>query len=365
MRIAFVNSGQSGVDYWRMWNPAEALKARGHEVVYFKKKPEFEPSEWFDYIFPADVVVIPWNLCKDTSGIKNIVSLFHALRNGKWNPKVFVDIDDHVKEIPDGFVNKKAVEKFMPLFEHVWKHSDGFLCATEVLAKYYSKFNKTYYCPNAVNPDDFVERPNANPRLRIGWAGGGQHSYDIGPVLAALKQILSEYKDVEIATCGLKFDINDIRYSTFDHVPFEHWFSHLAFMDFDIGIAYQEDNVFNSGKSNLKYLENAMMGTAGIYSKTESYSCVKNGKTGLVAKTFRDFVPHLRTLIESPTYRQRLIKDARKDVIENWNIKEKVLNWENAFNDSFKNNDTRLFKEVPKEELIQALNSTHLVENDG
>ena len=339
MKVVFVNPTQGGVDYWRFWNPARELKARGWDVKSFPfQKVNFSADEWFNELYPADIVVFGWNLCGDYVRLPSMLKLIDTLKmNEGWNPRIVIDIDDHIDRIPTGFYNKESIEKYLHIYQQLWSVADGILCSTPQIYEYYKQFSKTYLCQNAVNETDFYVRPKGNERIRIGWAGGGQHRYDIAPMVTSVQQLLKERDDIELVTCGIKFGIDSNRYFHYEHAPFETWFNHLAFLNIDIGIVYQEDNEFNNAKSNLKYMENAMMSTPSVYCGQGSYDCIKNGHTGLIAKDIYEIVTQVRVLLDSPKYRNKISKNARKDVLENWNIKNHIRSYENAFKEIYGN----------------------------
>jgi glycosyltransferase involved in cell wall biosynthesis len=96
----------------------------------------------------------------------------------------------------------------------------------------------------------------------------------------------------------------------------------LASCGFDIGIAPLETNRFNAGKSNLKYLELAVLGIPGVFTDFDPYKSVKQGKTGYKALKTDEWIDCLSKLIESPDLRKNMGIEARKHVLKDFNIKD-------------------------------------------
>ncbi|MFB0515827.1 MAG: glycosyltransferase [Candidatus Neomarinimicrobiota bacterium] len=129
--------------------------------------------------------------------------------------------------------------------------------------------------------------PPGNDPIRIGYAGGMTHGADFQQVVPALKRIQKEYR-------------NKVKLVFFWHLPeefeddptVEYLKGHKNYQDYArvlteanlaIGLAPLQSNRFNDCKSDIKYLEYASQGIAGVYSKIAPYSnSVKDGETGLL-----------------------------------------------------------------------------------
>jgi glycosyltransferase involved in cell wall biosynthesis len=87
------------------------------------------------------------------------------------------------------------------------------------------------------------------------------------------------------------------------------WLTHR--LRWDIALAPLADTPFNACKSDLKHLDYAAMGAAGIYSAVPAYTSVKHGETGWLARNDIDsWIEALETLIARPELRQRLARAA-------------------------------------------------------
>ena len=85
----------------------------------------------------------------------------------------------------------------------------------------------------------------------------------------------------------------------------------------EISIAPLEvGNVFCEAKSEIKFLEASLAGSASIVSPTGPFKrLVRHGETGFLAETPEEWTAALLTLIDNPQLRQRMARDAYHDVL--------------------------------------------------
>ena len=188
--------------------------------------------------------------------------------------------------------------------------------------------------PNNLPGDLWPTAPKAvggDGPLVVGWAGSISHYIDLREVSAIFPQILERYPHVEIHLAGAIpewFPERDrIHFAEF--VPIEQYPDVLS--RFDIGLAPLEDTRFNLSKSDLKVVEYAMIGLPIIASKVPTYiDSIRPGETGLLARSPKDWLKHLVTLIEQPDVRSRLGAEARRWA-ENRVISNNIGLWLDAY----------------------------------
>lgn len=87
----------------------------------------------------------------------------------------------------------------------------------------------------------------------------------------------------------------------------------------DIAIAPLEPTLFNDCKSNIKFLEAAVVGVTAICSPRNAFlSVMRHGENGLLAVTDDDWKRSFLTLARDVPLRQRLAIQARQDVMERY-----------------------------------------------
>ena len=96
----------------------------------------------------------------------------------------------------------------------------------------------------------------------------------------------------------------------------------------DISVCPLADNQFNRCKSNIKWLESTMSGAAVVAS--DVYPCaqsIEHGKTGYLAKRTKDWVKCLSDLIENEDKRKQMVKNAQKEVKDNYASPQKWIDF--------------------------------------
>jgi glycosyltransferase involved in cell wall biosynthesis len=187
-------------------------------------------------------------------------------------------------------------------------------------------------------------KKNMGSKLRILWAGSTSHTGDLLMVEPVMKRILDEYKDeVEFVYVGHGGNKSKDLYTEFIYgedlfkrlpqnresilpVPPFIWSYVLASLGADIAIAPLEKNYFNKFKSQCKYLEYAINGIPGVYS-AHHYTDVKDYYTGITADSMEDFYLSIKYLIDNPQMREAIGKQAREDVINNFNLESHLSEW--------------------------------------
>jgi hypothetical protein len=109
---------------------------------------------------------------------------------------------------------------------------------------------------------------------------------------------------------------------------YDRFFREFASAGFDIGLAPLTDDVFHRAKSNNKYREYAAARIAGVYSDVEVYSCVADGRTGLlVSNREGSWLRALSRLIEDEALRARIQEQAYLDAREHYGLEKTQEVW--------------------------------------
>jgi tetratricopeptide (TPR) repeat protein len=143
--------------------------------------------------------------------------------------------------------------------------------------------------------------PPATQRpLTIGWAGSPGHLGDWYAVAPVLQKWLDAHPEVHLAVMTNEvaqpfFRLPPDRYR---FAPFGSLETYLQFLrGVDIGIAPLLPTGYNRCRSDVKFLEYASQGVAGIYADLEPYrATVVPGETGLLYGTHDELIEHLDRL---------------------------------------------------------------------
>lgn len=252
--------------------------------------------------------------------------------------KIVLDIDDDPFTLNPDHPAYEMFKAQAPQHKMFIEMADHVICSTENIRKVVEKYNpKCTVIPNAIDPDIWkVKKPKkrTDGKIRIGWFGSASHMADMPIFLPVVEAIEKKYDNVEFHIVGF-VDTEITEKNRFHHPPtkgYEEYPQFIADMDLDIALAPLLDTQFNSCKSNIKFLEHAMLETPMVLSDVTPYKeCVKNYKTGYLAKNTAQWVKYLSWLIESEDKRKEIGKAAKKYVESEWLIEKQLPKYEKLF----------------------------------
>lgn len=328
---AFPNNFGSG--YWRIIHPQKYLQRMGHECNYNEGKNVLkEELMHYDIAIPqgaVDLKALTWLL---------------EVRN-KTGLKIVTDFDDMLEVTKDNphYKDHKVLDA-VEILSAFAKYVDAITTTNEFLAERLRKFNPNIYIvPNYMDLEywQLPIQKNETGKIRIGYVGSITHMLDVGMAAGALKKILNKYKDkVELVMVG------DARWKEYFEgyknvecmlgVPFENYASRLNGLQIDIGIAPLRDTEFNHCKSPIKWMENTIAGAATIASPTVYDTVIKHGENGLIARNHQEWIKYLSELIENKELREKLWKNAYKEVTTIYSLANHVHDWEQVYENILK-----------------------------
>lgn len=249
--------------------------------------------------------------------------------------KLLVDIDDNVFEVhPHNYAYKDAQpgSETQKVFEYFFREADGLICSTDALAEYMRKYNKNIYVlPNTIDEEiwNVPMVKNDTERVRIGWVNGPTHEQDVPVLLPVLREILKKYPQVDFYHIGWQSEdfksLGGNQKLVWGTKGYEEFPQFLASLGIDILVAPLIDDVFNQGKSNIKWMEGAMCEIPMVCSDVTPYSdSITHGKDGFLARTTKEWIESLGKLIESKELREKVGKAAKKTVLKHYSV-EKYL----------------------------------------
>lgn len=313
-----------GCGWYRAHTPGMALLRRGHQVVL---DHEISPAD----VHAADVIVAQMKLGPEVEQVQQL-----ARSTGKT----------YVFELDDDLWNLHPAN---PAYHH-WKQphiqagldqavmsADIVTTTTEVLAQRIRKMrDRVVVLPNMLPAEHWpaeLERDYSPEVVAIGWAGGASHWADLRLLDGVLHTILDQYPDNSVfLAAGGPEETPFKRHQNMQAIQpvnIERLASLIS--TFDIGLAPLVDDRFNACKSDLKYLEYAMVGLPVIASNVETYSeTIVHGETGFLAKTPKDWIKYLRMLVEDAELRERIGRAARA-YAETRTSDRNVHLWEKAY----------------------------------
>ena len=285
----------------------------------------------------------PWAIAvfHRVSGGREAGRILQQLRDSKT--LILADFDDLIFDVsafpyidsPDFSdpVRMKLYKENMRNIRQMLEQCEGSLASTEFLAGRIRQEGKLAWVHrNAFSLEMLAysetarreKRPRTDGRIVIGYASGTPtHDKDFALVKPALVEVLRRYPQTELRLIGPLEPGNDWgaladRVSRQPLVPWRKLPELL--IDLDINIApLQVDNPFSQSKSEIKYMEAAMVEVPTIASPTEAFClAIRSGESGILASNTGEWVDALSALIKNPELRNSIARQAYVEVINKY-----------------------------------------------
>ena len=255
--------------------------------------------------------------------------------------RTFFDVDDLVfnSDIIDeivGFQVLSEEEKVryrdgVARYRRLLLRCDGATLTTGALARAVSDLGvAAHVVPNSWN---YIQRDvsekllgTAIPREEfvIGFFSGSKtHDRDFQEAASALLRLMQDLSQVRLLIVGeleigSAFSAFGDRIDRLPFMPYQEQMREMYRCDVII-VPLELENVFNEGKSELKWFEAAMVETPCVVSPTEPYiAAIRNGETGFLAATDAEWYDNLYVLATQPDVRARIGAAAREAALINF-----------------------------------------------
>lgn len=252
--------------------------------------------------------------------------------------KLVLDLDDEPYVMNEDHPDIEQIREVKEMWRRMIKIADHIVCSTNEIATSIKEDNPySTVIPNSIDPKiwDVKKKKRKDGKIRIVWIASGSHMSDKPLIDDAISEILAKYPNVEFHMAGIVNEDEEIEDRVFHHKgtdgykEFPQWYADLGA---DIAIAPLIDTKFNRAKSNIKWLESAMLEIPMVASDVKPYQDIKHGETGYLATTGNQFTKYLSWLIENPELRKRIGKSAKNEVLKNWTIDKFLPMYEELFN---------------------------------
>lgn len=243
----------------------------------------------------------------------------------RWNVPIIYDIDEPLF-VPyvspsNGHLNKL---KFFSKVDKIFKMSDTVFAVNKAIADYAGKFNdNVHIVPMTVDlerykPSDKPKIPNDKPI--IAWVGTSTNQPNVELAVPALRRLREkiDFKLRIIADDPQDFDGLDVEFIKW---TFEDEVRLLQ--ESDIGIVPVMESVWSPWKFFFKTIQFLSLGMPVVGTATGSnLEIIEEGKNGFLVETEQDWHDKILLLLENPEMRQEFGVNARKMVVERFNIEK-------------------------------------------
>jgi processive 1,2-diacylglycerol beta-glucosyltransferase len=317
------------------------LRPFGHPAV----QERVAPVAALDYHGePTDIVIVD-RLWRPDLTVERAEALLERVRHA--GARLIHALDDDLLGLPADRPGGPTAEQRAGLAALIGA-ADGLLVTTAPLAERLAPLNpRIAIVPNALDerlmPAGWAHRLVSpfDPRPVVGYMGTFTHDEDLRLVATALRaahrqlphglifEIVSGLRDRSVLAAFDGIPVRLIRLPPADirYLPFNLWFTHAG--RWDLGIAPLVDTPFNRCKSDLKFLDYAAAGVAGIFSRVTPYAAtIRHGENGwLVDNDAEAWQAALVTLLGDDARRTALADAAASELRATRTLAQRAGDW--------------------------------------
>jgi glycosyltransferase involved in cell wall biosynthesis len=321
----------SGSRQWRLVDPLKYVAQHGHNVRASESGINEQEVEW------ADICIV--QSCVDKQGL----ALLYQWQQEKGK-KIIVECDDGLELNDDSpFQQEHSMHDSKFVITRTMEVANMITTTTHYLADQLRVYNDNIkVLPNYIDLDrwEMPRLQNETKQIRIGWAGSITHVDDMKMIVEPVKRICKEFKNVQLVIIGdprvgQLFDGCNVEIQ--NGVPFDVWPSKLNSLRLDIGLAPLRNTFFNKCKSNIKWIEYAVMHIPGVFSPTV-YSMANetfDGVYGQIAEDEDQWYQCIKNYINCPELREDISARARSCITTAYTLKTNQHLWVDAYSSLF------------------------------
>ncbi len=341
---------RSAVDMWRIYRPLRELAKHvdwqiDHQSTFvkgvekYRNAKEFTEEEMqkaFDTICQYDIVFSSYHADPTAYSMLKVAT-------DKAGVQFVMDVDDDMFAVnPDNPFWIKMDDEKCYWMQCMIRDNTWISTTTEALAKVFrdrrSGFHKdtVFINPNYITDEYQHPSFDNDKKIVIGYFGGSSHYADLheSGVAEALERVMHEHKNVYFKAVGMPLDkyVPRARYSFVDGKRGDGWIKELfPSLGMDIAIAPLDDNIFNNGKSNIKWQEATRAGAAFVASRLGPYKSLSPDVAMTVENRSDDWYRALKRLVEDIEHRKKLVSTAQVNLAVNWRLEDHWTKYKDMF----------------------------------
>lgn len=318
---------------YRVLNKAEQLRKNGFEVrVVNASAFDLSMAQYASQIiiYRAPISPLLLRLCQLAK---------------EYGKPVYFDIDDLVFDTvytdqlsyTQGLspVDKGHYDASVRNYGLMLEHCDAAITSTLQLQTELLKYKDKVLLNRNLASDELIEisrqsmkdYSQQDTKIKIGYFSGSiSHNENFELVKPAIKELLSEHHNLELHIVGhldIPEDMKIFQKQIVVH-NYVNWDALPSLISrVDINLAPLVDSIFNRAKSEIKWMEAALVKVPTVASNMGAFAdMVVDGETGLLADDDQWF-EKLNSLIESASLRQQLAQNAYDKVVRDCSLNQK------------------------------------------
>ena len=311
----------------------------------FSKLSESKKFTFFMYGMDSFVMMDIDNIlrCKlfDVVVVQRILPFLDELREKceKYGIKLVYETDDDLLGVEENSPSYEYVNRVSKSIIDFIDASDVITVTTPTLASKFDE-NKVVIIPNYYVDSvlDIKDNIKTEGKLKLGFYGTLTHSKDLFLIKNVILKLKEKY-DFDFEVIGgfnAEDNVDEDWFNSIQLPPnnmdFEKFMKWLpGAIDWDIAIVPLEDSPFNQCKSELKFIELAVLGLPGVYSDMCVYNTVVNdGINGFLASNEDEWIEKIEKLILDKDLRKTFRDNALNKVLADYGVENRVKIWEDV-----------------------------------
>lgn len=303
-----IASGDGPNARYRVFDPAEALRARGHRVFSSVFAEMRDPNALLDFD-----VVYGWRMQDEF--FTRIAKRLSERRIGfVWDnddnfAENLITVDARGRTRQASSLTKRRIVANMTA---LMRMADLVTTPSAGLAEHFRATVDTdvHVVENYVAPT--APRPAPSRReIVLGWVANAEHRADIERLglRDTMQRLLDRHAHLHLVTIGCGLGLSNERYHHIPGVEFEELRGYVA--TFDVGLAPIADSAFNRSRSNVKVKEYAALGIPWLASPIGPYTGLGDNEGGRLVPDDR-WYEEVERLVLDDRGRRKLAKRAVK-----------------------------------------------------
>ena len=322
---------KSGCGYWRMILPARYMDRTGIYIDITDSGVKFESLMEYDTIF--------------VQRLHDWESFYLLERLKRAGKRIVYDIDDDLFSIPES----NPAHKMMGRNEQMaavecMKLADVLTTTTEVLKRRLAGVVEGFspmVIPNAMEIEGWIPTPLVGSHdglKRIFWQGSNTHDEDWHECFEAVEHTMKQRDNVRLVIMGflptlVREKMNEKhfkgRIEYLGSVDPEAYFRIIKHIRAGVGLAPLLYNTFNQAKSNIKWMENSMIGMPTVASNIDTYN-FENGVEGFKCETTDEWIGSIGICLDNSAARIGMVENARKRIRSEFDINQVAKTWKSV-----------------------------------
>ena len=321
----------AGSGYWRMVLPARHMDLEGLSVDVTAAPARYEHLTEYDTVYVQRLH--DWES----------YYLLEKLRSA--GKRIVYDVDDEIFSIPaDNPACRLIGKDEQTAALACMRIADCVTTTTSVLQYRLTQLlggASPVVVPNALDPDAgwFPDGQTGSPDgwKRMFWQGSATHASDWMECVEAVDDVMRAHEKVRMVILGY------LPPAVQERLGEPHWRGRVEYVGFsspeayfeiakrvkaDVGLAPLRESYFNDAKSNIKWLEYAMMGMPAAASDCGPYrDTIDDGCDGMLCSNREEWTKAIERALFEPGEARRMVGEARRKARAEYDVREVAKTW--------------------------------------